>query len=79
MNYKIEKNIPVPTKKGMYPLSEMEIGDSFLIPFNIKPHKIQQRNVYCHLFMVIKHNKQLAGRKCIVRVMGNGIRVWRKE
>lgn len=29
---KIEKNVPIPTGNGPYPLKDMEIGDSFFVP-----------------------------------------------
>ncbi len=32
--FKIEKNIPVPIHIDLFPLEQMEIGDSFVIPFN---------------------------------------------
>lgn len=32
MEYKIEKNIPIPT--GTFPIAKMEVGDSFLMPTN---------------------------------------------
>lgn len=34
MNIKIEKNIPIPYGSGKinFPLAEMEVGDSFLLP-----------------------------------------------
>jgi hypothetical protein len=33
MKYKIEKNVPIPEKKGRkkYPFGDMEIGDSFVM------------------------------------------------
>jgi len=40
MDFKIEKNIPVPaatssTQDAKYPLDDMEVGDSFLIPVEV--------------------------------------------
>jgi hypothetical protein len=29
---KIEKNIPIPTRKRKYPFEKMEVGDSFTVP-----------------------------------------------
>lgn len=38
--YKIERNIPIPElrKELKYPLMKMEVGDSFIVPFNESKH-----------------------------------------
>ena len=31
MEFKIEKNIPIPLQRGKYPFSKMVVGDSFVL------------------------------------------------
>lgn len=31
-DFKVDKNIPPPTRKAKYPFAEMQVGDSFFVP-----------------------------------------------
>jgi len=35
MDFKIEKNIPIPLHRGKYPFSKMVVGDSFVLDVGI--------------------------------------------
>ena len=68
---KIDKDIPMPGRnpncgKSKYPMKDMDIGDSFLIPengpyFAASMHSLANRH----------------GIKVSCRVTGEGLRVWR--
>lgn len=67
--YKIEKGIPVPDRRGggrpySYPFRHMEVGDSFLSEVMLK--------------CITSAQKQL-GIKCVQRKVEGGYRVWRVE
>lgn len=71
--FKIEKNIQIPPLRGAskkYPLSEMEIGDSFLVPCD-KEDADAVRNRVTQNFYSIRP-KRFTG-----RVVEGGVRVWR--
>lgn len=70
MDYQIEKNIPISTKRAdivKYPFSQMEVGDSFTVPIEER-HKIAQSAFYFGK----KNGKKFATRREIDK-----IRVWR--
>jgi hypothetical protein len=76
----IEKNIPMPTRKGdEYPFAQMQPGgtDSFFVPTpeaeGVTQNKLRDRvSNSCSAFC--KRNK---GFKFAVRLWPNGVRVWR--
>lgn len=72
MQIQIEKGIPLPARKPQnraekYPLSKLEVGDSFMAP-------VKQAALAAHARRVAKEFK----RKFVVRPEGEGARVWRK-
>lgn len=69
MSYKIESGIPVPkmSKPMKYPLSEMKIGESFLVT----DKKIA--NLRAYIYNISKK----MGMKFKVMATEEGIRVWR--
>ena len=74
--YKIEKNVPMPSRafKGTikYPLDFMKIGDSFLIPFTKEKNHPKKISV----------PYTMARRKGIditCRGEKNGVRIWRTK
>ncbi len=68
--FEIEKNVPPPRNTAgvpaKYPWREMEIGDSFFVPENKAPKKMQ----------TYRMGKEL-GRKFSYASVEGGIRVWR--
>lgn len=72
----IEKNIPIPELKAgrksneIYPLSKMEIMDSFFIETNSK-EDIQSIRSHIH------NPKNRKNKKFATRTVNGGIRVWR--
>lgn len=86
MKYNIEKNVPAPNeydyngRRRLYPLAEMEIGDSFFVPFNenedISNKKLANSILGCARRS--RHN----GKKFVIRTQKNslgvnGVRCWR--
>jgi hypothetical protein len=80
MNFKIEKNIPIPKKKGntkgnpngcitVYPFDEMLYGDSFFVPITGK-RKI-------HIANSLRICAKRKNVKVTVRFVEDGIRVWK--
>lgn len=73
MTYCIEKNIPRPTKGyGKYPFSQMEIGDSFIVPI------FKTAKGYAQLCRAAYNHGYFNRKKFSVRtIKGEGHRVWR--
>ena len=73
--FKIEKNVPIPPRRGRrskYPVANLKPGESFLVP-NGTFKKAQ--SVVSTLYAAAKRN----GVKVSVRVMDEGVRVWRTK
>lgn len=73
MAIKIEKNIPLPTRNQKLraekygELRQLEVGDSFAVPISVQSLSNHARRV-----------AKETNRKFVVRVEGDGSRVWRK-
>lgn len=69
--YIIEKNIPllepVSGRLERYPLSKMEVGDSFVAP-------VEMRN---RIASAMTNYKKKTGRQFVLRRVEHGVRVWR--
>lgn len=74
----VEKDIPIPEashRKRRYPLDQMEVGDSFLVPtdpamtFRKLQAKASSSVAYAH--------GTLGGRRFVTRQVEGGVRVWR--
>lgn len=70
---KIERGIPVPPVRApKYPLREMKVGDSFLIPFRGFPNgDLNVRKVAAYVA------RSISGFRIVVRKQSRGWRVWR--
>jgi len=69
--FEIEKGIPIPEQKSIYPIKDMKIGDSFIIPAG--------RNKYNPSPLISPQAKRY-GIKLTTRKLSNGdYRVWRVE
>ena len=66
---KIEKAIPLPAARGVWPFGEMEVGDSFLVPAGREKAAKASAWTYGH-----KH-----GIRFTVRQEKKGVRIWRIE
>jgi len=68
MEYKIEKNIPIPkaTKKRLYPFEKMQVSDSFYADININ-----------HATALARYWSKKLGTAYTARGEGNGARIWR--
>jgi hypothetical protein len=71
--FKIEKGVPIPPRRGRqskYPVAELGSGESFLVPVGAfkKP-----QSVVSTLYAAAKRS----GVKVSVRIMDDGVRVWR--
>lgn len=78
-NFEIEKSVPLPPppmrgrKSAKYPLADMGVGDSFLVP-TMKPEEKRQS-----LYQLVSLKGRSMGRRFVVRVVDGGVRVWRTE
>lgn len=77
MSFVIESSIPVPKRTGgragssKYPFAQMAVGQSFLVGSDIKASTVRSAiGAFC------KTNKDF---KFAVRVVEDGVRVWRVE
>lgn len=79
--YQIETNIPLPSAKSggstasVYPLSNMYVGDSFLVPMEPVTAEARRR-VTAAASGYAARNKD-AGVKFSIRTVDGGLRVWR--
>lgn len=70
--FEIEKGIAKPENTGLYPLSKMEVGDSFLVPCEKKDNaKIRGRLASACI------RKSIRDKKFSVRAVDGGLRCWR--
>ena len=69
--YKIEKDVQLPNKSAgeKYPLSEMQVGDSFLVG-DEKANAVR---------VAVHHRQRGLNAKFIVRKVDGGYRCWRIE
>jgi hypothetical protein len=69
--YKIEKDIPVPTRisNGGFPFMEMQVGDSFLVPEGTTSNASM-------FVMISKAGKEMKAKFTSKKVEG-GRRIWR--
>ena len=67
--FEIEKNVPLIAKKA-YPLDEMQVGDSFLVPVDGEK-KISYVRAQIHNF-----KKKRPGMEVSTRKEDYGLRVW---
>lgn len=70
----IEKGIPLPElgtgRKPKYPFKDLSVGESFLV---------KDKSLYNTLHSSRMYYQGKLGTKYVVRVVDNGIRVWRSE
>ena len=84
MRYAVDKEIPIPDnprichinkpkKKTKYPFDEMDIGDSFFVPFE---EAVPNKTVLSRIRSAMKA-EYAKDFKFIARKMNDGVRVWR--
>jgi hypothetical protein len=76
MNFTLDTNIPLPSRKGgrpasKYPFAEMQVGHSFLVPEGVKPATIRSA--------IGAFTKANPGAHFAMRTTEGGVRVWRVE
>lgn len=78
--FKVEKGVPIPgfyngrALSSVFPLVEMEIGDSFLIPKDAElPSKVLRSRVLSNASTL----RRTKGWQFTTRVVDEGVRVWR--
>lgn len=79
--YKIEKGIPKPPagRKRIYPLYDMDIGDSFFVPRNGKPLDVVMRKMSATISVAQRKSGRVFSCRMVPdegRKQG-GVRVWR--
>lgn len=73
MTYEIDKDIPIPPLKrrhNNYPFTEMDVGDSFLVPHDTNLKVSTLRNV-------VSQAKKKLGFNFAVSEVEDGVRIWR--
>jgi hypothetical protein len=73
VNFKIEKGVPIPPRRGRkskYPVASLKDGESFLVPTGSFK---KAQSVVSTLYAAAKR----VGIKVSVRIMNDGVRVWR--
>lgn len=76
MNITIETNIPLPQRVGgrlkgsKYPFAQMQPGDSFLVPSDVKPSTLRAA------VSAFSKKAEAPVKKFAIRVVDNGVRVW---
>lgn len=81
--FTIEKGIPIPNsyRKGApnkYPFSQMEVGDSFFVPYKDHDDYVRLTKTIHSAFVYYK--KTLEHKHAMRKIVQeNGIRVWRTE
>lgn len=68
--FKVEKHVPVPPPRAIYPWSEMEVGDSFFVD----DPRLRER-----ISSAAAKERQRSGKRFTVRKVRGGLRVWRVE
>lgn len=83
MEYKIEKNIPIPRAKtctvSLFPWEKMEIGDSFLIKCENNKKMINHKRSSVRSSISTFNKKHNANIKIITRNIDGNLRVWRTQ
>lgn len=75
--FKIEKNIPLPTKtsRSIYPFSIMEVGDSFLVSCTNKLElESYRQRISITIWRYVQKNQD---KKFQTKTTEKGVRVWR--
>lgn len=73
MTYPLENGIPMPSacsgpRAARYPMREIKVGQSFLIPSSELPKHVGQS---------VRNSAAYYGKKVAVRKVKGGVRVWR--
>lgn len=76
MEFKIEKGIPIPPGKKIYPWPEMEIGDSFTVSITNGDLSRARKRLSS---AAVHHQKKHGGRFTVRKIDDNTLRVWRVE
>lgn len=84
MEFKIEKNIPLPTRTRIakYPFADMNVNDSFLVvvEFEEDTAKTLRRMMAAKTVATSRLRKLRNGKTAfVVAEVPEGVRVWRKE
>lgn len=79
--FKIDSHIPIPAdvstgRRSTYPLADMNVGDSFLVPFNGDTAKKVTQRLHSAVSQFQRRNTD-SDRRFTVRAEATGVRVWR--
>lgn len=79
MNIEVENGIPLPPRCGgkrkKYPVEDLEIGQSFLVPMQNPQDAEMQNSIRSH----INKTASRASIKISTRVVPEGLRIWRTK
>lgn len=68
--FKVEKGVPLPPPRAIYPWSEMEVGDSFFVDDPRMRDLVRRAAAW---------ERRRSGKRFTVRKVRGGLRVWRFE
>lgn len=82
MDFRVESGVPMAVNRGgrgrkptAFPLHQMGVGDSFLIPCNTA----EKKTVDSWRRKLLVAKKRMEGGKWTTAIVSDGIRVWRTE
>lgn len=73
MSYKIVKDVSVPSSRNSYPFADMDVGDSFLVPFDQVNGSNSLRSAASHFA------RRHGGVRFTITTEAKGFRVFRVE
>lgn len=73
----IESRIPIPQPVYRYPLYDLEVGDSFLVPMPVGANSNTRRKFQVAVCLAVIRCRDKTGRQFTTKQEANGIRCWR--
>ena len=71
MSFTLEKDVPAPEQYTQYPFKEMEVGESFLQPDDLKGQRLRG--------IIYQYGKRNGKKFSVKKQEPTGYRVWRLE
>lgn len=74
-SFSIDRGVPLPIDRYIYPFEDMQVGDSFFCPDGAEEPVLAARRVRVAVLAHMKKTYREA--KYLVRVVDGGVRCWR--
>jgi len=75
--YEIEHGVAMPGRRHKYPFPELEVGDSFFVPFKDPSSRDETVRLAVTIGSSACHCGKKLGRKFATRTVEGGLRAWR--